>query len=233
MHIHTAQSQREVEQIRSAHRCGPLEYLRDIGLLRSDVVVAHLNYASDGDLAAVAETGAKYAHCPIIYPRRGRFPRLKEIRARGIATGFGTDWMQNDPFEGARNAMNVSRVVLGDPGFLSGEEALRHYTIEAARALGRGDEIGSLEPGKKADLIVLDLDKPHLQPFYGAYAALAWYAKSTDVATSIVDGRIVMEERRLTGLDEAAVLGAIKARVPRWSASLRRLGSEAVIDPCG
>jgi 5-methylthioadenosine/S-adenosylhomocysteine deaminase len=232
MHIHTAQSQREVEHIRTAHGCGPLEYLRDIGLLKSDVVVAHLNYATDGDLAAVKETGAQYAHCPTIYPRRGRFPRLKAIGARGIPTGFGTDWMQNDPFEGMRNAMNVSRVVLGDPGFLTSEEALRHHTIDAAHALESGDEIGSLEAGKKADLIVLDLDQPHLQPFYGSYAALGFYAKSTDVVTSIVDGTIVMENRRLTAVDEAAILAAIKARVPRWSAQLKTLGSTAVVDPC-
>jgi 5-methylthioadenosine/S-adenosylhomocysteine deaminase len=233
MHMHTAQAPREVAYIREAHGKGPLEYLRDIGLLQPDVVCAHLTFASDGDLDAVKESGAAYAHCPIIYARRGSYPRLREIFDRGIPTGFATDWMTNDPFEGMRNAINATRVLLGDPGFLPCEEALRCHTIGSARALGLDAEIGSLAPGKRADLIMVDLDRPHLQPFYGGYPALVFYAKASDVVTSIVDGRVVMEDRRLVGVDEEAILAAVKRRVPRWSAQLKALGSGSVVDPCG
>jgi 5-methylthioadenosine/S-adenosylhomocysteine deaminase len=232
MHIHTAQSAREVEQIRKEQGKGPLEYLRDIGMLRDDVVCAHLSFAGPADLAALKETGAKYAHCPIIYPRRGRYPPLRDIIRRGIPTGFATDWMTNDPFEGMRNAINVCRVVLGDPAFLPCEEALRRHTMESARVLGRDAEIGSLEAGKKADLIMINLDRPHLQPFYGGYPAVVFYAKATDVVTSIVDGRIVMEDRRLVGHDEERILAAVKARIPRWASQLKALGSGAVACPC-
>ena len=186
MHIHAAQSAAEVRQIEKEQGCGALEYLRDIGLMASDVVLAHLSFATDADLGAVKETGAHYAHCPTIYPRRGRYPRLDAILERGIPTGFGTDWMLNDPFEGMRNAMNVMRVRTGDADFLPAEQALWFHTMGAATVLGLEKEIGSLEEGKKADLIVVDVNRPHLQPFYGAYPALMYYAKSSDVVVSVI-----------------------------------------------
>jgi 5-methylthioadenosine/S-adenosylhomocysteine deaminase len=228
MHIHTAQSAREVEHITATRGCGPLEYLRDIGLLADDVVCAHLTFASDGDLDAVRETGARYAHCPTIYPRRGRYPRLDDIRRRGIVTGFATDWMLNDPFEGMRNAMNATRLLASDADLLPSQEALWHHKMGSARVLGLDHEIGSLEAGKKADLIVLDLDRAHLQPYYGGYPALVYYAKTSDLMMSVIDGEIVIEEGRPIHLDEAAILADIKRRVPAWRETLRALGSTAL-----
>ena len=232
MHTHAAQSPGEVAQIQAAQGCGPLEFLRDIGLLDRDVVLAHLTYASDADLDAVAETGAGYAHCPTIYPRRGAYPRLEVIEARGIPTGFGTDWMQNDPFAGMRNAIQAMRLRLQDPAAMSCEQALWCHTLGAARVLGLDHEIGSLEPGKKADLILLDLAKPHLQPFYGAHAALVFYAGTGDVAVAIVDGRVVLEDGRPVALDEAGALRRLATRRDDWARQLRALGSRAVAAPC-
>ena len=235
MHIHTAQAPREMAQIKAEHGCGPLVYLRDIGYLRDDVVVAHLTLADDADLAAVAETGAGYAHCATIYPRRGMYPRLWDIRQRGIRTGFATDWMLNDPFEGMRNALQATRVLRQDSTALTCEEALRHHTRDAAEALGLASEIGSLEAGKQADLLVVDLDKPHLQPFYGSYPALVFYAKASDVETVVVQGRVVVEEGRLRHLDEAAALAAVKARIPKWRERIEALAlpaAESHEGPC-
>jgi 5-methylthioadenosine/S-adenosylhomocysteine deaminase len=228
MHIHAAQSMGEVEHILQAHRCGPLEYLRDTGVLAGDMVLAHLAFATDADLDAVKETGARYAHCPTIYPRRGRYPRLEAILSRDSPTGFGTDWMLNDPFEAMRNAINAMRLRLGDPSALSCDQALWLHTMGAARVLGLDHEIGSLEAGKKADLIVVDLNKPHLQPYYGRPAALVFYAKSSDVETSIIDGEVVLEAGRLTRLDEAAALRAMGSHLPHWRGQLAALGSRAV-----
>jgi 5-methylthioadenosine/S-adenosylhomocysteine deaminase len=231
MHIHAAQSASEVEQIREEHKCGPLEYLRDIGLLAEDVVLAHLTYASDADFEAVRETGARYAHCPTIYPRRGRYPRLEEIMARGIPTGFATDWMLNDPFEGMRNALNVMRLRLGTPEAMSCERALWLHTMGAARVLGLDHEIGSLEAGKKADLIVIDLNRPHLQPYYGGHAALVYYARASDVVTSIINGEVVLEGGRPVGLDQSRALAALAELTSGWRAKLSALGSRAVFGP--
>ena len=118
MHIHTAQAQREVDYVNAQYGCGSLEFLRDIGLLRDDVVCAHMIHATDKDLSAVLEVNAGYAHCATIYPRLAIFPPLEKILRRKVKTGFGTDWMQNDPFEGMRNAMNVIRVKLDNAEFL-------------------------------------------------------------------------------------------------------------------
>jgi 5-methylthioadenosine/S-adenosylhomocysteine deaminase len=232
MHTHAAQSPAEVAQILAAEGCGPLEFLRDIGMLDDDVVLAHLSLATEADLDAVAETGARYAHCPTIYPRRGRYPRLEAIQARGIPTGFGTDWMLNDPFEAMRNAIQAMRLRLQDPAAMSSEQALWLHTMGGAQVLGLDAEIGSLEAGKKADLIVLDLARPHLQPFYGAHAALVFYARASDVAVSIVDGRVVLEQGRALGLDDAAALRRLAARTPVWARQLRALGSRAIAGPC-
>lgn len=229
MHSHTAQSAREVDYIQQEHGCGPLEYLRDIGLLRSDVVVAHLTYASDADLSAVRETHAGYAHCPIIYPRRGVYPRLWDIESLGIRTGFATDWMQNDPFEGMRNAINATRLKQGNADFLPCQQALWYYTQGSAEILGLSHEIGSLEAGKKADLITLDIDQAHLQPFYGAYPALVFYAKASDVKTAIVNGRIVLQDGQPTLIDEAQIIERIKQRLPNWREQLIALGSQAIV----
>lgn len=231
MHIHAAQSLGETEHILAAHGCGPLEYLRDTGMLADDVVLAHLSVATDGDLDAVRDSGARYAHCPTIYPRRGRYPRLEEILARQIPTGLATDWMMNDPFEGMRNALNAMRLRTGDPNAMSCEQALWLHTMGAARVLALDGEIGSLEPGKKADLIAVDLARPHLQPYYGGYSALVYYAKSSDVVTSIIDGEIVLDNGRLTRLDEAGALSALASRLAGWRGKLGALGSKAVFGP--
>ncbi len=231
MHIHAAQSAAEVEQIKAAHGCGPVEFLREVGMLGPDVVLAHLVFAGAGDLDAVEQSGAAYAHCPTIYPRRGRYPPLEDIMARGIPTGFATDWMLNDPFEGMRNALNAMRLRLGSPTALTCAQALELHTIGAARVMGLEDEIGSLEPGKKADLIMVDIDRPHLQPYYGDYAALVYYARPSDVVTSIVDGAIVVEDGRPTRLDRERTMARIREKVPGWRGQLAALGSRAVFGP--
>lgn len=231
MHTHAAQSAGEVDYILRTHGCGPMEYLRDNGVLAPDVVLAHLTLATDGDLDAVRETGAAYAHCPTIYPRRGRYPRLEDILSRGIPAGFGTDWMLNDPFEGMRMAIQAMRLRLGDPGAMTCEQALALHTIGAARAIGLGDQIGSLEPGKKADLISVNLERPHLQPFYGAPQALVFYAKSSDVDMSIIDGQIVLEAGQPTRLDQVRAMANLGLHIPAWRTRLSELGSTAVAGP--
>lgn len=139
--------------------------------------------------------------------------------------------MLNDPFEGMRNALNAMRLRLGSPTALTCAQALELHTIGAARVMGLAGEIGSLEAGKKADLIMVDIDRPHLQPYYGDYAALVYYARANDVVTSIVDGAIVVENGRPTRLDRERAMARIKEKVPGWRGRLAALGSRAVFGP--
>jgi 5-methylthioadenosine/S-adenosylhomocysteine deaminase len=232
LHIHAAQSAREVEVVKAQSGRSSLEHLAALGVMERTTVLAHLTFASEADLDAVRECGAHYAHCPTIYPRRGVYPDVPAIRARGIPTGFATDWMMNDPFEAMRNALNGLRLKTGRVDALTTAEALWFATQGAADVIGLGDEIGSLVPGKRADLIVLDLDRPHLQPFYGDAASLVYYARASDVVTSVVDGRVIMEERCVPGLDEAAALAAARARLPAWSGLMKRLGGVTRLGGC-
>ena len=228
MHCHAAQSKAEVSYIRNTHCCGPLVYLRDIGLLRDDVVVAHLTYADNSDLSAVAETGASYAHCPTVYQRRGVYPKLWLIRDQGIRTGFATDWMLNDPFEGMRNAIQATRLSLGNANAMSCKEALWLHTVGAAEALGLEKEIGSLEPNKRADLILIDLEQSHLQPYYGGFSSLVFYVKASDVVTSVVNGCVIMEERQVVTLDTQEIMAVIGKQIPQWIDRLYNLGSRSL-----
>jgi len=235
LHIHAAQSAREVEVVRQMYGRSSLEHLAALEVMGPDTVLAHLTFASPADLDAVAAAGARYAHCPTIYPRRGVYPDVSGIRARGIAMGFATDWMMNDPFEGMRNALNALRLKAGKVEALTTAEALWFATMGSARVIGLDHEIGSLEPGKKADLILIHLERPHLEPFYGDPASIVYYARAADVVTSIVDGRIIMEDRRVVGLDESQTLAQARRHLPRFSEMMQRLGGVSWLAacPCG
>lgn len=235
LHCHVAQSRPEVERIRAIHGKGPASWLAELGVLGASSVLAHLTFADDDDLNAIAETGASYAHCATIYPRRGVYPRLNTIRSQGITTGLATDWMQNDPFEAMRNALNAIRILEGRHDALSTGEALEMATAGAARAMGLSNQIGRLAPGMDADIILIDIDQAHLQPFYGSTASLVYNARASDVRTSLVRGRIVMQDRVINGLDINAALASVKAQAPHWGQLMNDLGGESHLPncPCG
>jgi 5-methylthioadenosine/S-adenosylhomocysteine deaminase len=202
-HTHVAQSPAEVAMMEAAHGCGPAEFLRDLGCLGPD-----------------------------IYPRRGVYPDIPAISQRTIPWGIATDWMMNDPFEAMRNALNALRLRAGRHDAFTSEEALWRATAGAASVLGKAGEIGQLKPGMRADLIVIDLEQPHLQPFYGDFASIVWYARAADVVTSVIGGRVVMEDRRIARIDEAGVLARIAAHRQRWGDMMLALGGVSRLAPC-
>lgn len=234
-HTHVAQSRGEVDYIFAEHGKGPAEYLRDLGELEDDTVVAHLTFASDADLDAMRETGARYAHCSTIYPRRGVYPDIPAINDRNLTWGLATDWMMNDPFEAMRNAMNALRLLQGRHDAFTSQQAMWRASAGSAAVLGLDGSIGELTEGYKADLIQIDLNQPHLVPFYGDYSSIAYYARASDVVTSVIDGRVVMEDREVPGLDEKAALAALDRHLPEWSKLVNGLGGVAHpgLCPCG
>ena len=232
LHTHVAQSRQEVEYCQSTYGKGPGEFLAELDVLSSASVLAHLTFASNQDLDAIAASGAGYAHCPTIYPRRGAYPDLSGILARGIGTGFATDWMMNDPFEAVRNAMNAVRLLAGRHDALTSLQALRLATVGSARVMGMCDEIGSLAVGKKADLIQIELERPHLQPFYAEPASIAYYARAGDVVNSVIDGRVVMADGVVAGLDEPSIVARVKAHIPHWLRLMRSHGGVGTFPGC-
>ena len=235
MHTHAAQSPQETALIRSANGCGPVSWLAELGLLGPDWVLAHLTFADDGDLDAAAAADIGYAHAASIYPRRGVFPDLPGVRERGIRAGFATDWLQNDPFEGMRVMLGATRIKAGSHTALTSLEALEMATAGAAEVLGLGDRIGRLTLGREADMILVNLDRPHLQPFYGTAASLVWHARADDVVRSWVGGNAVLKDGAVGGIDEAVALSAVRARVNHFGDQLRELGGpvRTASCPCG
>jgi 5-methylthioadenosine/S-adenosylhomocysteine deaminase len=157
------------------------------------------------------------------------------IRQRGIANGLATDWMQNDPFEAMRNALNAIRIIHGSHEALATRDVLEMATAGAARVIGKAQQIGRLVPGHEADMILVDLDQPHIQPFYGDTASLVYYARASDVRTSIVRGRVIMRVGEIAGVDAEAALAAVKARAPHFGDQMRSLGGVSHLPacPCG
>ncbi|MEM2750018.1 MAG: amidohydrolase family protein, partial [Candidatus Bathyarchaeia archaeon] len=134
----------------------------------------------------------------------------KDLLDAGVVVGLGTDGPASnnslDMFETMKFAALLQKARYGDPRVLPAKKVVEMATIDGARALGLDGLIGSLEAGKKADIILVDINKPHLKPIHDVYAALVYSARGSDVDTVIVDGRVLMENRRVKTVDEAEVM---------------------------
>lgn len=235
LHTHAAQSPQEVSVIREAHGCGPVAWLAELGLLGNDWVLAHLTLADDADLDAAAQYDIGYAHAASIYPRRGAYPDLQGARSRRIRTGMASDWLLNDPFEIMRVMLCAARLKAGDYTALTSLEALELATAGAADAMGLGDRIGRISAGYEADMILVDLNQPHMQPFYGTATSLVWHARASDITRSWVRGKPVLMDGQVGSLDESAALADLRARVDHLGDQIRSLGGIArtAACPCG
>ncbi|UXY18859.1 amidohydrolase [Streptomyces cynarae] len=215
LHLHAAENATEVATVEARYGRRPVELLDQLGVLGPDVLLAHAVDLTGPEIAALARTGTAVAHCPVSNLKLGcgiaPVPRLLDA---GVTVGLGTDGAVSsntlDVFDAMRQAALVHKAA-GDPTAVAAEQAVRMATIEGARALGLGDRLGSLEAGKRADMIVLDLGRPHLRPRHDVWATLAYAAHSADVRDTVVDGRILMRDRVLTTLDEAVALAELEA----------------------
>jgi 5-methylthioadenosine/S-adenosylhomocysteine deaminase len=218
-HIHVAQSPEERDYMQETYGTGSIEFLYHQGFLGPQTIVAHATYASDEGVRLLAETRTPVAHCPAIVAKRGRFGPLKAMYAAGVRIGWGTDWVTMDPWDAMRFGIAAARLVNRDITLLSAREALWRTTMGSADVLGWSDRIGSLEPGKQADLILVDLDQPHLAPIHDPVAVLAYNATGRDVTHVMVGGRFVVEERRLLTASEPEIVAHAQAVAERvWSA---------------
>ena len=221
VHIHLAETVEEDEQCHSAYGKSPARYLADLGLFAEhQVLAAHAVHLSEDDLDLMAGMRGGISHNPVSNQKLGcGVAPVTETRARGIAVGLGTDGAGSattlDMFEEVRAAAWLQKNRAGDPTALTAYEALRMATREGARALGLDGRIGTLEPGKAADLILVDLRRAHLTPRFDPVALLAYAAGGGDVDTTIVNGRVLMLHRRLLTIDEGEVLEQVEARARR------------------
>jgi 5-methylthioadenosine/S-adenosylhomocysteine deaminase len=215
LHIHAAENAAEVAMVVERHGKRPVELLDSLGLLGPDVLLAHAVDLTDAEIAALARTGTGVAHCPVSNLKLGcGVARVTDLLEAGVTVGLGTDGAVSSNTLDLVGAIRVAALVhkaAGDPTAITAEQAVRMATIESARALGLADRLGSLEAGKRADLLVLDLGRPHLTPRHDPWSMVAYAAAAADVRDTVVDGRILMRDRELLTLDEAAALNSLAA----------------------
>ena len=213
--IHAAQSTREVTQVKRLYGRTPVEHLNDLGVLGPKTLLAHCIYTSDTDTGIIAESGSKIMHCPVSQTvRGGPLAPVVDWVKQGIPFGLGTDNINHDMFTAMRRMLMISefnkKAYEYNTSFqgytITPYQALEIATIEGAKLLGMGNEIGSLEPGKKADIITIGLDKPHLYPLVDPVNNIVRYAQGSDVEYVIIDGNLVKDEAGLRTVDEENVL---------------------------
>jgi 5-methylthioadenosine/S-adenosylhomocysteine deaminase len=208
---HVSETQDEQKQIREKYGKTPTEQFRDLGLLRKGFVAAHGVWLSASDRAILKDAGAGVAHCPQSNMKlaSGAAP-VTEMLREGVALGLGTDGAASnndlDMLEEMLTAALLAKHATADPTSAPAAAVLEMATLGGARALGMEDRLGSLEAGKRADVVVVSTAAARLHPMYDPVSHLVYAAKGADVRHSIIDGRIVMRDRKVLTLDEAAVL---------------------------
>lgn len=218
VNTHLSQSRTEVEQIRRRSNRTPAELLDEVGLLNDRLIAAHCIFVTDSDIARCGRAGINVAHIPKGNATGGTIAPTGKLRAAGAHLALGTDNMHADMVEVMRWALAIGRVQEGkvsDAWQPSG--VLQAATRGGARAMGLAGEIGSLEVGKKADLVAVDFRRPHLVPDVNPIGTLVHTGQGRDVELVLVDGRIVVENGRPTLVDMDAILAdAQRAAAALW-----------------
>ena len=211
IHIHLAETEQEVRDCLAEHGRTPAELLDQLGLLGPGTSAAHCVHLSDADMALLAERGAKVVHCPVANAKLGvGVARVPEMLSSGLAVGLGTDGPASnnslDMFEVVKFACLLQKAARADPTVLKAREALEMATLGGARVLDLEGQIGSLEPGKRADFVVLDLREVGMAPLHDIYAILAYSVGQRAVEAVFVDGEPVVLDRRPVRVDMAEVV---------------------------
>lgn len=209
IHTHLSEGTQEIVYIRENYATTPVQWVHSLGFLGPDVTAAHATQLNDDDIRILAETGTRIAHCPCCNAKLNSGTlRLRSVRDAGITVGLATDGPAShnalDMFQEMKFAGMIHKDKTGDVEFMRTGELLELATTGAAAAMNR-PETGVLAAGKKADVIIVDIDRPHCLPVYDEAAALVYSARADDVVTTICDGRILMEERVLPGIDETEI----------------------------
>ena len=210
---HINRDREEIEISLALHGERPLEHMNTIGALWPGYVAIHAMLTTDREIQALAAAGAKVAHSPVACTDIiSAITKVVTMRAAGVTVGLGCDTVINDMFKVMRIAFIMHTQATGlplyDPISFSTEDAFAMATRDAAKMLGLEHEIGSLEPGKKADVVVVDADNVRLSPHHNPIGVIVQYATGTDVTDVLVDGKRVVANGRLVNLDEALVLKA-------------------------
>ena len=224
--IHVAETQEEVKEIRQKYGMTSTQWMASLGALGPNVFFSHGVWLTEDDLALIKKFGVTVTHNPESNMKlaSGTAP-IGRMLALGIPVGLGTDGAASnndlDMFEAMDITAKLHKLVLMDPSAMPAEQVVEMATIGGARALGLDKETGSLENGKKADLILIDLSEAHAVPLYNYYSQLVYALKSADVRTTIINGKVVMRDGRVLTLDSKRVIEKAREMQKRIAASLK------------
>jgi 5-methylthioadenosine/S-adenosylhomocysteine deaminase len=204
--IHVAETRGEFDMIQKEYGMTPVGFLDEAGVLGSNVIAAHSVHLTHEDIEIYARRGVGVAHNPQCNMKlaSGVAPVPEFIKA-GIKVGIGTDGVASnndlDLFDEVRSAAFIHKLNSNNPTVLDAQTAIGLATMGGARVLGMEHLIGSLEIGKRADIIILDMDQPHAHPFYNIYSMIVYSIRGSDVETVLVDGKLMVHNRKLVTLD--------------------------------
>jgi len=225
--IHVGETRKELSDSREKNGTTPVQYLEKLGILGPDVLAAHCIWVDETDRQILArrQTGCVHNPSSNMMLASGVAPVVEE-RAAGVAVGLGTDGPAGsnndfDLMEEMDLAAKLQKISKLDPQALGAKAVVEMATIDGARALHLEKEIGSLETGKKADVILIGLDAPNAVPMYNVYSQLAYALKGSDVETVVIGGRVVMRDKKLLTVDEAAAIAKAREYKNKIEASLK------------
>ena len=224
--IHLSETKTEFDEAVQKRKKTPTAALYDLGVLQGWTLAAHAVWLDPADFGLLRAAGTGIAHCPSsnMMLASGIAPVLKMLKA-GIPVGLGTDGVagsnnDHDMMEEMDLAAKLQKVSSGDPTALPAEQAFAMATIMGAQAMGMSKLIGSLEAGKRADIISLRLDEANAQPMYNVYSQLVYSLKSSNVSDVMVNGRAIVRNRRMLTVDDKAILAKAEEYRAKVSASL-------------
>jgi cytosine/adenosine deaminase-related metal-dependent hydrolase len=218
--MHLAEVREDVDYIRSQYNASPVEFLESVGMLGPRVLLIHTVWLEDQDIRRLAETGTHVTHNPLSNTKlaSGIAP-IPAMLAAGVNVSLGTDaGTCNNTYDMIHDmgwASCIHKVNTFDPLATPSEAVLEMATINGAKAMGLADEIGSIEVGKRADLVALDMDKPHLVPAPDPVSAIVFAARGSDVDTVLIDGKIVVQNGHVLTMDEERILREAKQRAAK------------------
>ncbi|MEF9438215.1 MAG: amidohydrolase family protein, partial [Candidatus Mariimomonas ferrooxydans] len=222
MHTHLSETKWELSEIKKRYGKTPVEYLDSTGFLNERLNAAHCVWLTDGDIEILAERKVGVSHCieSNLKLASGIAPVTKMLRA-GVKLSLGTDGAASNNdlniLSELSTAAKIHKAVSGDPTAVDSKTALLMATRWGAEVLGMGDKIGSIRPGKRADLVIANLERPHLTPIYDIYSAITYSMRPSDVQTVMVNGKIVVENSELVTMDESEII--TKSR--KWQEKIR------------
>jgi 5-methylthioadenosine/S-adenosylhomocysteine deaminase len=211
IHIHVSETEKEVEDSLNDKKKRPFEYLEDINFLGPDVIAAHSVWLSGAEIALIKDNNVKISHNPLSNMKlaSGISP-VSDLLANDVCVSLGTDGVASnnnlDLFQEMKTSSLLQKVRTLDPTVLPAAKVLEMATINGAATLGMENEIGSIEVGKKADLILVDMKAPHLTPYRNPVSHMVYSAEGADVNTVICNGQILMRDKEVIVLDENEVM---------------------------